>query len=65
MWNLGYEWALSKRTQLGFGYAKIDNGANVAFTWSGHTVNPNGATNSSVNAGTDQSHLFVSMRHSF
>ena len=28
MYNIGYEWALSKRTAVGFGYAKIDNEAN-------------------------------------
>lgn len=65
MWNLGYEWGLSKRTALGFGVAKIDNGANAAFTWSGNTVDRNGVTNALPNAGTDTTNLFVSIRHSF
>ena len=65
MWNLGYEWALSKRTALGFGIAKIDNGADQAFTWTNQLPNANGASQSSVQNGVDQTNIFVSIRHSF
>jgi predicted porin len=67
MFNMGYEWALSKRTQLGFGIAKITNGNNVGFTWTGQLVNANGVTagGASVNPGVSQTNTFVSMRHSF
>ena len=65
MWNLGYEWALSKRTALGFGIAKIDNGADVAFSWTGQTLDNRGVTSGVVLSGVDQTNIFVSMRHSF
>jgi predicted porin len=65
MLNLGYEWALSKRTQLGFGIAKIDNGANTAFTWTNQLPNANGVSGSAVQNGVNQTNLFVSIRHSF
>ena len=64
MWNLGYEWALSKRTAVGFGYAKIVNDDLATFTWTGMAPNQNGST---VNAfpGSDVSNIFVAFRHSF
>jgi len=66
MWNIGYEWALSKRTALGFGVAKIDNGANQGFTWTGETSGPSGnGTPSPVPNGVDITNIFVSIRHSF
>src|SRR5437773_2388134 len=65
MLNLGYEWALSKRTALGFGVAKIDNGADQQFTWTNQLPNANGASQSSVQNGVDQTNIFVSIRHSF
>jgi predicted porin len=65
MFNLGYEWGLSKRTALGFGIAKITNGANQAFTWTNQLPNANGASQSSVQNGVNQTNVFVSMRHSF
>ena len=66
MWNIGYEWSLSKRTALGFGVAKIDNGTNQGFTWTGATGGPNGPNElSPVPNGTDQTNIFVSIRHSF
>jgi predicted porin len=65
MLNLGYEWALSKRTALGFGLAKITNGANQAFTWTNQLPNANGVSQSAVQNGVNQTNLFVSMRHSF
>jgi len=64
MYNLGYEWALSKRTALGFGYAKIDNDSAAVFTWTGMAPNQNGF---SIGAypGSDVENIFVSIRHSF
>ena len=66
MWNLGYEWALSKRTALGFGVAQIKNEANQGFTWSNITGGPEGsAEKSPLPNGTNLRNIFVSMRHSF
>jgi predicted porin len=65
MWNIGYEWALSKRTALGVGVAKIDNDAAGAFSWTGSIPTQNGYTSGAVAAGQDQTNLFVSIRHSF
>src|SRR5882672_1333141 len=65
MWNLGYEWALSKRTALGFGIAKIDNGANQVFSWTATLPAQNGWQSGAVPAGVDITNIFVSMRHSF
>jgi predicted porin len=65
MWNLGYEWALSKRTALGFGIAKIDNGADIGFSWTNQLPTQNGFASGVVANGVDQTNLFVSMRHSF
>ena len=65
MWNIGYEWALSKRTNLGFGVAKIDNGANIGFSWTGQLPTQDGFSSGSVVNGVDQTNIFVSMRHSF
>jgi len=65
MWNLGYEWALSKRTQLGFGAAGITNDPNQIFSWTASIPIQNGWQSGSVLAGQKQTNLFVSMRHSF
>ena len=65
MWNLGYEWALSKRTALGFGIAKIDNGVNQVFSWTATIPVQNGWQSGAVPAGVDITNIFVSMRHSF
>jgi predicted porin len=65
MWNIGYEWGLSKRTALGFGIAKIDNGANAAFIWTASVPAQNGWQSGAVPAGVDTTNIFVSMRHSF
>jgi predicted porin len=65
MLNLGYEWALSKRTALGFGIAKIDNGANQTFSWTASIPIQNGWQSGSVMPGQNITNIFVSMRHSF
>jgi len=65
MWNVGYELALSKRTAVGFGIAKMDNDANAGFSWTNQVPNQNGAQSGAVAAGVDQQNIFVSLRHSF
>jgi predicted porin len=63
-YNLGYEHRFSKRTNVGVGYAKIDNERAAAFTWTGAPPNPTGSNNT-PNAGSDVSTWFVSVRHRF
>jgi len=65
MWNIGYEWTLSKRTALGFGIAKIDNGAQGTFTWTGSIPLQNGFQSGTNLAGVDITNIFASIRHSF
>ena len=64
MYNVGYEWALSKRTAVGFGYAAIKNDPAAVFTWTGMAPNQTGV-NIGAMAGSDPSNIFVSFRHSF
>jgi len=64
MWSLGYEHRFSKRTNVGLGFAKIDNGARAGFTWTGAPPNQNGTSNSPI-TGSNVSTLFLSMRHRF
>ena len=64
MYNVGYEWALSKRTAVGFGYAAIKNDTLAAFTWTGMAVNQGGVGLNPLN-GSDISNIFVAFRHSF
>lgn len=64
MYNIGYEWALSKRTAVGFGYAKIDNDSAAAFTWTGMAPNQNGFSVTDYN-GASVENIFVAFRHSF
>jgi predicted porin len=63
-YNVGYDYRFSKRTTVGVGYAKIDNDAGAAFTWSGLS---SANTGSSVTppAGSDVEIFFVSMIHRF
>jgi predicted porin len=64
MWTLGYDHRLSKRTQVGFGYAIIENDPGAVFTWTGAPPNQGGASNVPV-AGSDPSTFFVSLIHRF
>lgn len=64
MYNIGYEWALSKRTALGFGYAKIDNDKDASFTWTGMAPSQDGFS-VTARPGSDVSNIFVAIRHSF
>jgi predicted porin len=63
-YNLGYDYRFSKRTTVGVGYAKIDNDAFAAFTWSGlSSANTGNAV--TPPAGSDVEIFFVSMIHRF
>jgi predicted porin len=64
MWNLGYEWALSKRTAVSFGYAAIENDRDASFTWTGMVPNQTGYDTRAL-PGSDPSNLYVGLRHSF
>jgi predicted porin len=63
-YNIGYEHRFSKRTNVGIGYAKIDNKANATFTWSGSPPNQGGNSLTPL-FGSDVSTFFVSMTHRF
>lgn len=64
MYNVGYEWALSKRTAVGFGYAAIKNDPGAVFTWTGSAPQQTGVSSTPL-AGSDPSNIFVAFRHSF
>lgn len=66
-WNIGYEHRLSKRTNVGVGYATIKNDAGAGgnqFVWSGMSSTNTGVP-VTVPAGVDISTLFVSIMHRF
>jgi predicted porin len=63
-YNIGYEHRFSKRTNIGIGYAKIDNEENAAMSWTGIPPNQAGAVNNPV-FGSDVSTFFISMTHRF
>jgi predicted porin len=63
-YNIGYEHRFSKRTNVGIGYAKIDNNQNAQFTWTGAPPVQNGFSNTPL-FGSDVSTFFVSMTHRF
>jgi predicted porin len=63
-YNIGYEHRFSKRTNVGIGYAKIDNKANAQFTWTGAPPRQSGDSNTPF-FGSDVSTFFVSMTHRF
>lgn len=63
-YNIGYDYRFSKRTQVGVGYAAIDNERGAAFTWSGLSSANNGQS-ITPSAGTDVKIFFVNMIHRF
>jgi predicted porin len=66
--NLGYEHRFSKRTNIGVGYAKIDNHKNAQFTWTGAPPNQNQSAAVPMNTplfGSSVATFFVSMTHRF
>lgn len=65
MYNIGYQYDLSKRTNVGVGIADIKNDDAGVHTWTGTVPLANGWQSGSVPAGMDQRNVFVSIRHSF
>jgi predicted porin len=63
-YNIGYEHRFSKRTNVGIGYAKIDNKENAALAWTGMPPNQGGNANTTL-FGSDVSTFFISMTHRF
>jgi predicted porin len=63
-WNIGYDYRFSKRTQIGVGYATIENDPGARFTWSGLSSANDGQTVTPP-AGSDVSIFFVNMIHRF
>jgi predicted porin len=66
-YNIGYEHRFSKRTNIGVGYAKIDNKQNAQFIWTGAPPIQglgSGAQNTPL-FGSDVSTFFLSMTHRF
>lgn len=63
-YNIGYEHRFSKRTNIGIGYAKIDNKENAAIAWTGMPPNQTGNANTTL-FGSDVSTFFISMTHRF
>jgi predicted porin len=63
-YNIGYDYRFSKRTTVGFGYAKIDNDPFAVFTWSGLS-STNGGLSLNPSPGSDVEIFFVSMIHRF
>jgi len=64
MYNVGYEWNLSKRTVASFGYAAIKNDTAAAYTWTGMPPNQTGYNTTTLN-GSDPSNIYIGLRHSF
>jgi predicted porin len=66
--NIGYEHRFSKRTNIGVGYAKIDNHKNAQFTWTGAPPNQQQQGAVPMNTplfGSSVTTFFVSMTHRF
>lgn len=64
VWNIGYEHRFSKRTNVGIGYAKIDNDADSANSWTGMPPNAGGVTPGNT-LGQDSRTVFMSITHRF
>jgi predicted porin len=62
--TIGYDYRFSKRTTVGFGYAKIENDSAAVFTWTGSPSNQTG-TGLAPLAGSDPETIFVSVIHRF
>jgi predicted porin len=63
-YTIGYDYRFSKRTTVGFGYAKIENDPAAIFTWTGSPSNQTG-TGLAPLAGSDPETIFVSVIHRF
>jgi predicted porin len=62
--TIGYDYRLSKRTTIGFGYAKIENDPAALFTWTGSPPNQTG-TGLAPPLGSDPETIFLSVIHRF
>ena len=62
--NIGYEHRFSKRTTVALGYARIDNDALGAHSWTGLPPNGAGASNAPA-TGQDVTTFFLNMVHRF
>jgi predicted porin len=62
--TIGYDYRFSKRTTVGFGYAKIENDPAAIFTWTGAPPNQTG-TGLAPLAGSDPETIFLSVIHRF
>jgi predicted porin len=60
-WHLGYDYALSKRTNVGVYYTKLTN--KTAGTYDMFALGANGAT--ATNAGEDARQIYFGMSHAF
>lgn len=63
-YTIGYDYRFSKRTTVGFGYAKIENDSAAIFTWTGAPPNQTG-TGLAPLPGSDPETIFVSVIHRF
>jgi predicted porin len=63
-YTIGYDYRFSKRTTIGFGYAKIENDPAAVFTWTGAPPNQTG-TGLAPLPGSDPETIFVSVIHRF
>ena len=64
-YNFGYEHRFSKRTNVGIGYAKVDNETGAAFTWANAPPNQVGTSSNNPIIGSDVRTVFLSIRHRF
>ena len=62
MWTIGYDYALSKRTNVGVFYGKLDNDTNARYQVDGAGDSRNG---SSLLAGESASIVAVAVKHTF
>ena len=62
MWNIGYDYALSKRTNVGVFYAKLDNDSRASYQFDGAGSSTNGST---LLVGESAKIFQVAVKHTF
>ena len=62
-YTLGYGYSLSKRTNIGVAYTKVDNKSAATYDMFG--LGANGATSTAATPGADASQFSVNMNHAF
>lgn len=62
-YTLGYSYSLSKRTNLGVSYTRLDNKSRA--TYDLFAIGANGGTSTSAYAGADVTQMSVNMNHAF